>query len=287
MKITEPNHPFNRCGLGALSDLRTSEWKELFEFLEKEQEIFLKKEKYFRSPEYKWPRDPLHTWSRVWEYPYVYYHLKELRKNYKDNSLPIVVDFGSGVTFFPFAVAKLGYNVICVDKDPVCERDMKQAIKLIPYNPGKIEFRLNNGSEIPLESREADIIYSISVLEHIPDFTGIISEMARVLKNNGFLVLTFDLNLRSDREMGVEKFYLLKKEISRYFEFIYPEITIHPSDMLTSANGPYGFRKPEGFKLLKFFLKNRIIKPLLGLKPAPMIPFYLSVMGMVLFRKSE
>ncbi len=278
-------NPFNRSGLASLSDLTTEEWRAMFKLLENEQELFLKKEKYFRSPEYKWPRDPLHTWSRIWEYPYVYYHLKEWKTQYKGNGLPIVVDFGSGVTFFPFAVAKLGYHVLCVDNDPICERDMKHAISFVPHNPGKIEFQLNNGLKIPLNNKEADIIYSISVLEHISNFTDIILEMARVLKDNGVLILTIDLDLRGDQEMGVEKFYLLRKEISKYFEFLYPEITIHPSDILTSTNGPYGFRKPERFKLLKFILKNKIIKPLLGLKPAPMIPFYLTVLGMTLRKK--
>lgn len=285
MKFIQLNHPFNRCGLASLSDLNTPEWKELFKLLEKEQESFLQKENLFRSPEYKWPRDPLHTWSRVWEYPYVYHHLKEARKRYRGNGLPIVVDFGSGVTFFPFAIAKLGYHVICVDNDPTCERDMKRAIEIVLHNPGKVEFRLNKSLEIPFQDKEVDIIYSISVLEHISNFARVIMEMARILKPGGLLLLTIDLDLRGDHRMGIREFYLLKREILKYFELMSPEETVHPADILTSDKGPYGFKNPVGFKLLKFLIKQRIIKPLLGLKPAPMIPFHLAVMGMVMREK--
>ncbi len=284
MRQINYNKPFHRSGLAALSDLQTPEWKELFQLLEKEQQFFLSKEKLFRSAEYKWPRDPLHTWSRVWEYPYVYYHLKEWRKKEKCAHLPVVVDFGSGVTFFPFAVAKLGYHVICIDNDPICERDMQQAISVVPHSPGKVEFCLNRGMSIPLQDNYADIIYSISVLEHIPGFPEVIAEMARVLKDNGVLILTVDLDLGGHSEMRVERFYLLKNELWRHFFYIYPETTIHPADLLKSDSGPHGLKKPNGIKFLKFILKQRVIKPLLRMKPEPMIPFYLSVFGCVMSR---
>src|SRR5215213_8923717 len=100
---THHEHPFDRGGLAALSDLKTPEWRELFERLEKDQAEFQASDSQFRSSEYKWPRDPLHTWSRVWEYPYAYHHLTR-RLAASPARAPHVVDFGSGVTFFPFAV---------------------------------------------------------------------------------------------------------------------------------------------------------------------------------------
>lgn len=76
---------FDRSGLAALSDLDSPEWLKLFGFLEKEQDDFLTKEGQFRSPGYTWSRDPLHTWSRVWEYPFVFYHLKHSRQSLPDD----------------------------------------------------------------------------------------------------------------------------------------------------------------------------------------------------------
>lgn len=249
-------NPFERSGLAALSDLQTPELKELFQLLEKEQEFFLSKEKLFRSPEYKWPRDPLHTWSRIWEYPYVYYHLKKWREQYKGNELPIVVDFGSGVTFFPFAVARLGYHVICVDNDPICEKDMQKAISVVPHSLGKVEFCLNKGQDIPLPNKYADIIYSISVLEHIPDFTDIISEMARVLKNNGLLILTVDLGLNSNFEMNVTSYKELLAIIDPKFKCNYPVVSNHPMDIITTWNSLYPYRKPTKVFLFLSILRQ-------------------------------
>jgi hypothetical protein len=99
-------HVFDRSGLAALSDLQTQDWYQLFELLEKDQTTFLDKEEHIFSQEYKWPHDPLFNWSRVWEYPYVFHHLKKWRKGFDKTYIPKVVDYGSGVTFFPFSVAR-------------------------------------------------------------------------------------------------------------------------------------------------------------------------------------
>src|SRR5262249_22624394 len=115
-------HIFDRGGLAAISDCRNPECQSLFDALAREQSGFLEKESQFRSPEYKWPRDPLRNWSRAWEYPYAYHHLRAFRERWSRPVNPVVVDVGSGVTFFPFSVARLGCDVMCTDIDPVCER---------------------------------------------------------------------------------------------------------------------------------------------------------------------
>lgn len=271
--IASRKHPFERCGLASLSDLKTSEWRNLFSFLEREQEVFLAYENRFRSAEYRWPRDPLHTWSRVWEYPYVYHHLKSRREDF-GTTLPLVIDLGSGVTFFPFSVARLGYQVICVDIDPICEKDLNNAVELIPHKPGKIEFKLTNGTNLPFSNAEADIIYCISVLEHIPKFEQTISEMARVLKPKGILLLTIDLDLRGDSEIGPEKYNILIENLREYFNEYYSNSTIHPADILTSVTGPYPCKILKGSDLAWSLLKQLILKLLHGTKIAQN-PFFI------------
>src|SRR5207302_5688920 len=112
---------FARSGLATLSDLKTPLWRELFDILEHQQADFLAYESLFRSPSYKWPSDALHNWSRVWEYPYVYENLKRWLLVHNTCEPIIVADIGSGVTFFPFSIARLGCRSICSDIDPVCE----------------------------------------------------------------------------------------------------------------------------------------------------------------------
>jgi len=283
MSLTQSSSPFDRCGLAALSDLQTPAWRGLYTTLEQEQEAFLAQEPEFRSPNYLWPRDPLHTWSRVWEYPYVYHHLQKWRTKSKSEIVStVVVDLGSGVTFFPFSVARLGYQVICTDIDPVCEGDLIKAAQHISQEPGKVNFRLCDESTLPFSDGEVDVIYCISVLEHIQEFEKTISEIDRILKPGGLLLLTIDLDLRGDSEIGVEKYQKLISALRQRFSERYPDRTVHPADLLHSAAGPFGYKPLKGIAWLRSFFKQQILKPLLRRKPAPMLPFYLAVQGFVL-----
>ena len=149
-EVQPSEHIFDRTGLATLSDLQNEQYKRLFVALEKDQAAFLAKQSLFRSPEYIWPKDALHNWSRIWEYPYAYYHISRWRAAFPPEALPMVADVGSGVTFFPFSVARLGCNVIGIDNDPICGRDLMEATKHISAAPGSVGFRLTDGSRLPL-----------------------------------------------------------------------------------------------------------------------------------------
>ena len=275
---------FDRTGLAALSDLKTPEWRELFDELEREQNTFEAYEGKFRSREYKWPRDPLHTWSRIWEYPYIFYHLRSLRSRWSVRQRPKVVDLGSGVTFFPFAVARLGFDVTCLDIDPICEKDLNAAISLIHHAPGNVSFRLIEDSRLPAEDSEVNVIYCISVLEHIRDVETTISETARILKQGGLLILSFDIDLRGDQQLGVAEYGRLQEALARYYEPLLPDETKHPADVLTSITSPLGFRSPHKPRLLYHDCKQ-VVKVLLGRPEKYLLPFHLAVQGLVLRRR--
>lgn len=275
---------YGRSGLAPLSDFESPQWQDTFRQLEGEQDAFLRLEPQFRSPTYKWPRNALHNWSRIWEYPYVYEHLRAQPPSKPDGQRPVVLDLGSGVTFFPFALAKLGWSVICADVDSVCQTDLERAAQVVSHGPGAVSFRLIAGSRLPLADGEADAICCISVLEHIPDFESTIREAVRVLKPGGRFVLTIDLDLRGDQEIGVAPHRRLKAILREYFEFQCPETTVHPADVLTSAGGPQGWRPPGPAHRAVFHLKQQI-KPLLGRRARPLMPFLLAVEAMVLRRR--
>lgn len=279
---------FNRCGLSARSALETDEWKELFRFLEQEQEGFLAREEDFRSPDYEWNRDPLHTWSRVWEYPYVYYHLRKWRQQAPQAALPRVADVGSGVTFFPFAVASLGCHVTCTDVDRVLERDLPRVAKVVSARPGMVDHRITDGFRLPFEDGELDAVYCVSVIEHVPHFDVFLTEIARVLKRNGLLVLTFDIDLLGNYQLGVENHRKLSALLDKHFEYLFPETTVHPSDLLTSESGPYSKRFPRGVSLVGFVAKQWLVKPFFGRKPIPLRKLTrLAVQGAVLTRMQQ
>lgn len=180
-------------------------------------------------------------------------------------------DVGSGVTFFPFSLAKIGYQVVCTDIDPICKRDLALARKCVLHSPGTVDFRLIEGPRIPFEDSECDALYCISVLEHIPDFEKTIAEMARILKPGGLCLITCDINLQPEDGLQLDsaQYARLMSLIDRFFLRVYPERTIHPSEILTTRNSPYPLKgSTPGFaRMVCRLIKQKILKPLLGRRP--------------------
>lgn len=270
------SHVFARSGIASLDDLKDPAARELFRQMETEQEAFLRHEPSFRSPSYKWPRSPLHTWSRCWEYPYAYWAIREELKKL-NHPAPVLADIGSGVTFFPFAVAKLGCRVTCTDIDPVCGPDLEKACKLVSAAPGSVAFRLSTPDRLPFEDGECDAAYCISVIEHIPDPEPTIAEVARILKPGALFCLTIDLDLKGS-DIGPEGYVKLHGLLRKHFELAVPERGIHPSRMLTSACGPFPMHvpaEPTGLRLAA----QTLLKNYLGTTVEPTTPALLAVEG--------
>lgn len=286
MNNLESNSIFNRSGFASSSDLQTEGFQKIFSALEEQQSIFLDKADEFRSKEYKWPNDPLHCWSRIWEYPYAYYHLARYMDSFPPDSKPTVVDVGSGVTFFPFTVAQLGYEVICTDIDPICETDINRAKEIILHSPGQVKFRLIDNAKFPFADGKCDAVYCISVLEHIPKFESTVAEMARVLKPGGLCLITCDLDLEpaGNSQLNVTQYKRLKAVIEKEFCLLWPEQIIHPVDMLTSWGSPFASRQKNYARIGFQLIKQKILKPLLGRKPGIVAarPEHIAILGLVL-----
>jgi len=276
---------FDRCGAAARSDLLTADWSSLFEELQRVDEEFKSCESAIRSPEYKWPRDPLHTWSRVWEYPYVLHHLRAMAAGGQGGDGGQVLDLGAGVTFFPFAVARLGFKVTCLDTDPIGRSDIPRAAKLLKSAPGEVQFRLIEGQRLPVDDVSVRAVYCVSVLEHIPQFEDTIAEIVRALKPGGTLILTVDVDHRGDWEIGVDRYHDLLRTLRASFTWVYPESTVHPADLITPVNSRFPLSLPAGPRRLWFLLKQHGIKPLFGRRPRPLLPYHLSVHAFVLRKR--
>ena len=259
---------FKRSGLAALSDLESPEHRELWAILERDQNAFAERRSEFLSEDYRWPRDPLHTWSRVWEYPYVYHHLKEQAEAIGRHGDCGVVDLGSAVTFFPFSVAKLGYHVHCLDIDATCGPDIDRAAAAIPHAPGKVDFSLISNARFPLEDEEVVTVYCVSVLEHIPDFENTLDEIFRILKPNGLLILTIDLDRCGHMPIDAPGYYRLRRALADRFDLMEPEFTVHPMDVLLYSTSPYSCVTYTVWKKAMFYLRQHA-KKLLGTKPLP------------------
>jgi SAM-dependent methyltransferase len=204
-----------------------------------------------------------------------------------DRSLPLVVDLGSGVTFFPFACARLGARVVCTDIDEVCRRDVPRAAAVVDASPGRVEYRHCLETKLPFETGEVAALYCISVLEHVADRTALIQEMARVIKPGGLCLLTLDIDLRGDGSLTPDGYRNVRRELSGYFELSLCEQTTHPREVLTPTRGPWRLVPPPLIERLAWFLKQWIVKPMLGKRPRPLLPYDLAVEGMVLTRTTS
>jgi len=129
------DEPFNRSGLASLDDLSTPLWRSIFPQLESTHNEFIAAQPH--CADYPWPRDPLHNCTRVWEYPFVYRHLFSHRSSLTVPPLPQVVDLGSGATFFPFAVAQMGYSVIIMTRNEEPTPSPTVSIGMPVYNGEK------------------------------------------------------------------------------------------------------------------------------------------------------
>jgi len=280
--------PFNYSGFASLNDIASVVGRSLFKELEEFQKEFSIRVENFRSPEYSWPKDPLHTWSRVWEYPYVLYHLRKWKQKIETeiDTTPrnlTIVDLGSGVTFFPFFLARNGYKIKATDIDPVCEKDFKNAINLMNMSTEKIDFILCKEDYIPLNENSVSCVYSISVIEHVKNISPVIKEVHRVLEPNGLFILTFDIALTEGHELSPQRFNIFLSTLNKYFEFIATVRIVHPLEVLCSSNGPFPLH-PER-TLLKEILHfgNKIAKRILRIKRT--LPLHLACAGCVVRKK--
>lgn len=238
-------NPFDRCGFVSLDDLSADIWRVHFEKLEAYQARFLSFEDQFRSPSYIWPSAPLHKWSRLWEYPYVLYHLNAWRHNMGNGENPSVVDLGSGVTFFPLHLASQGYYVSAVDIDPTGARDFPLACDALGIPKEQLGFYQANAKEMPFDNHSIDMLFSISVLEHISQPDETIEEIRRVLKPDGVFILTIDISLDGTFEITPAPFLQLQQMLAEHFLPVFPEVCIHPMRLLTTLNSPYPYTFPK------------------------------------------
>jgi len=188
----------------------------LFRSMETFSSQFLKKNK-IALQEYrrKWVADPLHQWSRQYEYPFVYFHVRDYINNQQKSDLKIL-DAGSGVTFFPYYLCSNSpkIKVYCCDYDLTHGQIFDNINKNLnlPNNFFPADIR-----RLPFGTSTFDIVYCISVLEHTDDYDIIIQEFKRMLKPNGLFIVTFDISIDGIDDIPREKAIELIESLEKHF----------------------------------------------------------------------
>ncbi len=126
------------------------------------------------------------NWSKVWEYPWLHEHgIKQM--NWRGKRL---VDFGSEISPMPWMLATRGAEVTLIETDP---QWIPQWEKLREKLKVQVTWKLVSNEVLPLADGYADAVTSFSVIEHQPDKTRAVGEIARVLKPRAPLFISFDI----------------------------------------------------------------------------------------------
>jgi len=277
---------FARSGLASLDDLESPEWQSAFQDLsDVENQV---RSASVHPPEYQWPRNPLREQTRPWEYPYVYINLKHFFDK-RPTSHPLLLDIGSGFTFFPYCLARLGYAVTAIDVDPVTGKIFEAAARKIRQDPGRVDFKLADIRSLPFSDNSVDGIYSISVLEHIPNLRGVLSDIHRVLRDDGVFFLTFDVDLEGNFEVGPSSWQILRGEIDDMFALLYPETTVHPRRLLSNQNQPFApkTRRSTMFPRAAEILRTNKKLFLKFTRRDSNVPIHVSSFGVCLRKKTQ
>jgi len=203
-------------GIPTIDSYRELLKSNLFRSMETFSSQFLKKNK-IALQEYrrKWVADPLHQWSRQYEYPFVYFHVRDYINNQQKSDLKIL-DAGSGVTFFPYYLCSNSpkIKVYCCDYDLTHGQIFDNINKNLnlPNNFFPADIR-----RLPFGTSTFDIVYCISVLEHTDDYDIIIQEFKRILKPNGLFIVTFDISIDGIDDIPREKAVELIESLEKHF----------------------------------------------------------------------
>lgn len=98
----------------------------------------------------------------------------------------IALDAGCGNGWLSVCAWEKGFNVFSFD---IAENEIKESLFFFKEKRANIELAQASLLELPFASSSFDSIICVNVLEHVFDVKQALSEMRRVLKKNGSLVL--------------------------------------------------------------------------------------------------
>ena len=96
-----------------------------------------------------------------------------------------VIDLACGEGFGSAMLAGVARQVIGID---ISEKAVAHATSR--YQAPNLSFRCANAVSLPLPDHSVDVVVSFETIEHLSDQTGMIAEIRRVLRHDGFLVMS-------------------------------------------------------------------------------------------------
>lgn len=134
--------------------------------------------------------------SRLWEYPFAL-----LSANLKKGMM--CADIGCGMTAFTIYLQEMAKcQVIGIDSDVFYGDSVHKGFGISVKFTRKTGIKIiqSNMDRIPIKSNTFDSVFCLSVIEHVDRATArrSMQEMARILKADGKLIITVDVNMFSE-----------------------------------------------------------------------------------------
>ena len=131
-----------------------------------------------------------------------------------------VLDVASGEGYGTALLAQRAHSVVGVDVDP---KSVAHAQQRYPLANG--EFRQGDALELPLNDQSVDAVVCFETIEHLKDHDGLMAEFKRVLRPQGWLVLSspdkasYSDQTGFDNPFHLKELYLdeLKQLLARHF----------------------------------------------------------------------
>jgi SAM-dependent methyltransferase len=125
-----------------------------------------------------------------------------------------VLDIGCGTGFMTFQLVKRGIKVCSMDYDKRLINHIEKVIKRNNYEVNTIIYELGSGN-LPKNLNKFDLILCLDVIEHIANDMKALSEMKKMLKENGKIIITVPampfLYGKRDRYLGHYRRYSKKQ----------------------------------------------------------------------------
>jgi len=159
------------------------------------------------------------------EHYHRYYAIKNLLED------KVVLDIASGEGYGSYFMSKYAKKIIGVDISSETVEHAKNK-----YSNENLEFIEGDVTEIPLDKNIFDVVVSFETLEHHDKHEEMLSEVSRVLKKDGILIIStpdkinFNKTYDQDNEYHIkelekEEFESLMKKFFSYTRFFFQKIT--------------------------------------------------------------
>jgi len=156
----------------------------------------------------EWVKEFKDNKSKVLEYWKKYRYLDEINAicNIKNNTK--VLDVGCGISSVLHFIDGERYGI-----DPLAD----EYKKLYSY-PKEINIAKGFGEDLPFPDKYFDIVFCSNVLDHVTDPQKTIDEIYRVLKPNGYFVLTVEIFEEKTKRDPAHPHSLTKKDVYSLLE---------------------------------------------------------------------